>query len=87
MKKSSKKEAEEEIKNFFQDIKNKTPDEIKKVTKKAMSQNIKLKELRKTFCGKCFSPYKNPNIRIKRGKKSVRCENCDNISRWKIKLS
>ena len=87
MKKLSKKETEEKIKGFFQNIKNKTPDEIKKATKQAMSHNIKLKQLKKTFCRKCFMPYKNPNIRIKRGIKSVKCEKCGYVSRWKIKLS
>ena len=87
MKKLSKKETEEEIKDFFQDIQNKTPEEVKKIVKMAMSHNIKLGQFKKTFCKRCLAPYRNPKIRIKRSIKSVRCENCDNISRWKIKLS
>jgi RNase P subunit RPR2 len=87
MKKLSKKESEEEVKNFFKNIKNKNPKEVKKIVKIAMSHNIKLGQFKKTFCKKCLTPYRNPKIRIKGSIKSVRCENCEHISRWKIKLS
>ena len=85
MKKTSKTENEKKILGFFSDIKNKTPKEIKKIKKLAMSHNIKLKEFRKKFCKKCLSPYKNPKIRIKNKIKSITCENCGYISRYKIK--
>jgi RNase P subunit RPR2 len=87
MKKNSRKETEKEVDNFFKDIKNKSPKEIEKMKKLAMSQNIKLKEQRKKFCKKCLMPYKTPKIRIRNGIKSVTCENCGYISRYKIKLS
>ncbi|MFA4952627.1 MAG: hypothetical protein WC584_00215 [Candidatus Pacearchaeota archaeon] len=83
-KKLSKTEALKEIENFFKDIQGKTPKEIKKIKKLAMSYNIPLKEKRKLFCKKCFAIYKNPKIRIKNKMKSVTCENCGNVGRWKI---
>ena len=80
----SKEEVLKEIENFFSNIKEKSPKEIKKIKKLAMSKNIPLKEKRKLFCGKCFHVYKNPKIRIKNSIKSLACEKCENIQRWKI---
>ena len=87
MEKLSKTEAKKQIQEFFSNIKDKTPTEIKKIKKLAMRYNISLGKLRKKFCKKCFSPYRNPKIRIKNKIKSVTCENCDYISRWKINSS
>ena len=84
MKKISKKEINKIINEFFKNIKKKTPKEIRKIKRLAMSENILLKEKRKLFCKKCLMPYKNPKIRIKNKIKSVTCENCDYISRWKL---
>lgn len=85
MKKISKTEAEKEIKEFFEKIKTKTPREIKKIKTLAMKDNIPLKNLRKKFCEKCFSPYsEKEKIRIKNKIKSVECLNCGKISRWKM---
>lgn len=85
MKKFSKTEAEKRIAEFFKDIENNSPKEIKKIKKFAMSHNIPLRKLRKKFCKKCFTPYKNPKIRIDNKIKSTICENCSYVSRWKIK--
>ncbi len=85
MKKLSKSEAKAQIQEFFSKIEGKTPKEIKKMKKLAMRYNIHLKELRKKFCKKCFVPYKNPKIRIKDTIKSVTCENCGYIERWRIR--
>ncbi len=85
MRKLSKSEAKKEIKEFFADIENKSPKEIKKIKKLAMKYNITLGNLRKNFCKKCFSPYRNPKIRIKNKIKRVVCENCGHVSRWKVK--
>ncbi|MDD5012094.1 MAG: hypothetical protein PHQ66_00395 [Candidatus Nanoarchaeia archaeon] len=88
MKNVSKTEAEKEIKNFFEKIKHKSPREIKKIKKLAMSRNIPLKEGRKLFCKYCFVPHSGKEkIRIKNKIKSITCDNCKKISRWKIKLS
>ena len=84
MKRLSKSNANEEIKKFFSDIKNKTPKEIRKIKRLAMRYNIPLKEKRKLFCKKCLQPYKNLKIRIKDKIKSIKCKNCGYISRWKI---
>ncbi len=84
MKKISKTEAEKEIRNFFSNIKSKSPKEIKKIKRLAMNHNIQLKELRKKFCKKCYSP----DLKIKKIKgdmKTIVCENCEDWMRWKIK--
>ena len=85
MKKISKTEAKEKIKSFFVDIQNKTPKQVAKTKRFAMKHNIQLKEFKKTFCKKCFAPYKNPKIRISKGMKSVTCPECNHSSKWKIK--
>jgi len=99
MKTFSKTEAKKQIQEFFKNIKNKTPrlsqvrssssesqaKEIKKIKKLAMKYNLPLKEKRKLFCKKCFTPYINPKIRIKNKKKIITCKECGYISRWKIK--
>ncbi len=84
MKKLSKTEAQKEIEEFFKDIENKTPKEIKKIKRLAMRHNIKLGDKRKLFCKKCFMPYKNSSIRIKNDMISITCENCGYVGRWKI---
>lgn len=84
MKKLSKNEAKKNIEEFFRGIENKSPQEIKQVKKLAMRHNIKLKEKRKKFCKKCFSSYKEPSIRVKKGVISITCENCGYIARWEI---
>ncbi len=83
----SKKEAIRKIEEFFSsdDFKDKTPKEVKKIKRLAMAYNIKLKELRRKFCKKCLTPYRNPKIRIRNKIKSVTCENCGYIARWKLK--
>jgi len=80
----SKSEAKKQVEEFFLDIKNKTPKEIKKIKRFAMAYNIPLKEKRKLFCKKCLGPHKTPKIRIKNKMKSVGCENCAYVSRWKL---
>lgn len=82
--KKSKTDVEKEIKAFFENIENKTPKQVKKIKKLAMSQNIKLGSYRKKFCKKCFYPLQG-KTRIKDGTKSITCEKCEHINRWKIK--
>lgn len=84
-KRMSKKEASLKIENFFKKLDAKSPKEIKKIKRFAMKHSIKLKEKRKYFCKKCLAIYKNPRIRIKNNIKSMECENCGYVSRWKIK--
>lgn len=83
--KFTKQQIKKELEDFFNKVKSKTPKEVKKIKVLAMSKNIPLKEKRKTFCKKCLAPYKAPKIRIKNKIKSVTCENCGYIARWKIK--
>ena len=84
-KKLSKSESQKQIEEFFSEIKSKSPKEIKKIKKLAMKYNIQLKKKRKLFCKKCYSVYRKPRTRIKNQIKSVICEKCDYIARWKIK--
>jgi len=84
-KKLPKTEVQKQINEFFSDIKDKTPKQIKKIKKLAMRNSIQLKELRKKFCKKCYSVYRNPKIRIKNKMKSVICKNCNRVNRWRMK--
>jgi len=84
MKKLSKSEANKEIEEFFSNLKSKTPKEIKKIKRLAANSNIRLGEKRKLFCKKCLAPYKNPKVRITKGTKTVECENCGYVVRYKI---
>ncbi len=88
IKKTSKQETEQEIKEIFSN--NPTPKQIKKAKNLAMSKNIKLKALRTKFCKNCltFFTLKNSQIRIKKQNKIllkiIRCNNCHYISRYKL---
>ena len=84
MKKLSKTEAEKEIKEFFKKARNKNPKEIKDIKKLAMRYNIKLGELKKKFCKKCYSPRLKV-IGLKNKIKKVLCENCGEVNRYKLK--
>jgi RNase P subunit RPR2 len=85
MKKISKTEVQEKIKDFFSHIKHKSPEEVKKIKKLAMSHNIKLGDKRKLFCKKCLSPFgKDSSIRIKDGFLAIECGKCNSKNRWKL---
>ena len=93
--KVSKKEAEKQIEEFFEELKDedetknkskiKTAKDVKKIKKLAMRHNIKLGEKRKLFCKKCYAPYKDYSLRIKNNKVSMTCGKCKHVSRWKVK--
>ena len=87
MKKPSKTEARKEISEFFSGVKNKSSKEVNKIKRLAMQNNIPLKNFRKKFCKKCFSPYVNPKVRVRKGMKIIECEGCGNVSRWRINSS
>jgi len=84
MEKLSKTEVKREIEKFFKNIKNKNYKEVKKLKRLSMRHSIKLGKNRKLFCKKCYTPYKNPKVRIKKGIKSIECQNCGYVNRWKI---
>ena len=84
-KKISKTEAEKQIKEFFEHIQKRSPKEIKKIKRLAMTHNVKLGEKRKLFCKKCYEPYKDFSIRIKNDLIRITCENCGNKNKWKIR--
>ena len=82
----SKTNAQEKIKEFFKEIRNKTPKEVKKIKRLAMNKKIPLKEERKLFCKKCLTPYYGKEkIRIKKRRKSVECGDCGFVARWELK--
>ena len=82
--KLSKQETEKKINEIFSH--NPSSKEIKKAKKLAMSKNIKLRDLRKKFCKKCYSLFNSNNskIRVKKGFKIIKCK-CEYVSRYKIK--
>ncbi len=81
----SKTEAENQIENFFRNIKSKTPKKIKKIKRLAMNKKISLKDKRKLFCKYCFKPYSvKDKIRIKNKMKIIECSGCGGVSRWGI---
>lgn len=84
-KKLSKQEIQEKIQEIFSS--NPSPKQIKKAKKLAMSKNIKIGNLRKKFCKKCYSFFNTDNseTRIKKGFKIIKCKNCNYINRYKIK--
>ena len=85
--KITKQKVKKEISGFFKNIRGKSPNDIKKIKKKAMSHSIRLGKLRRKFCKNCLTPYtiKTAETRVKKGKKIVRCKKCGSISRWEIK--
>ena len=85
VKKLSKTLATGEIQEFFSDMKNKTPKQVKKIKKLAMSHNIKLGDKKKLFCKKCLTPYMHPSIRIKNDMITIICDSCEYKNRWKFK--
>jgi len=82
--KSSKQETEKKINEIFSH--NSSFKEIKKAKKLAMSKNIKLGNLRKKFCKKCYFLFNSNNskIRVKKGFKIIKCR-CGYASRYKLK--
>ena len=80
--KLSKEETKEKIDEFFREIKNKTPREIKKIKQLAMRQNAKLGKHRREFCKKCLNHYTGKEkVRIKGEKKIVICNVCGKENR------
>jgi len=87
LKKLSKTEVEKKIKEIFSN--NPKSKQIQKAKKLAMSKNIKLKELRKKFCKKCYTLFNSSNseIRIKKHHKIIKCKKCNYISRYNLRTS
>jgi RNase P subunit RPR2 len=84
MGKENREVTKKRIEEFFETIETKKPEEIRKMKKLAMAHNLKLGEKRKKFCQKCYST-KLKVKKIKKGIKTVECESCGNLMRWKIK--
>ncbi len=87
VKKISKKEALNEIEEFFEpeNLDTKTAKDVKKIKRLAMKHNIPLKEKKKLFCKKCLMPHVDSSVRIKKGMIKITCGNCGYKNRWKIK--
>ena len=83
----SKTESQKKIRDFFLELKDKTPKEIKKIKRLAMHYHISLNKYKKLYCKKCFSVFnsRNTEIRIRKGFKVVKCKNCEFISKYKMK--
>ena len=80
-----KTEVKEKLKRFFENINSKEANDVRKIKRAVMGQNIALGKNRRLFCKKCLAPYRNPKVRIKKGIKSTTCERCGYVSRWRIK--
>ncbi|MEM4330686.1 MAG: hypothetical protein QW273_01615 [Candidatus Pacearchaeota archaeon] len=78
----NKEKILEEIKEM---VSKKDPKLNKKAKIIAMKNNIKLKELRKNFCQKCYYPLEEAQRRIKKGFLVIHCPNCKRIIRWRVK--
>ena len=81
--KLNKKQAQEKINEFFPSISGKTPEQIRKIKMLAMKFNLKLGNKRKKFCKYCYSP-KLKVKRIKNKIKTLECENCHKLMRWRV---
>jgi len=79
----NKKQAQEYIEEFFKNIHNKNREQIRKVKRLAMHYKIRLGEKRKLFCKYCYSA-KLKIIKISKNIKTVKCENCGKLGRWKL---
>ncbi|MBI5148319.1 hypothetical protein HZA33_01415 [Candidatus Pacearchaeota archaeon] len=84
-KNKDKKLAEKQIYEFFKEIGEKRPEEIRKVKRLAMHYNIKLEKLNRRFCKKCYSTLNNSRKRINRGKITITCLKCGHIMRYPYK--
>ena len=80
----SKTEAKKQIEEFFENLKDKSPKDVKKIKNLAMSHKIPLKDKRKLFCKECLHPHKNQSIRIKNGLIKINCGECSYTRKWKI---
>jgi len=86
LKKTLKQETQEQINEIFSTKPFPSQKQIKKAKQLAMSKNIKLGNLKKKFCKKCFTFF-TPNsseVRIKKPMKMIRCKDCGNVSRFKM---
>ncbi|MGV8151785.1 MAG: hypothetical protein ACP5OG_01785 [Candidatus Nanoarchaeia archaeon] len=80
-KKQSKQEIQDKIKTLSLNL---NSNNIRKIKKLAMKKNIKIKNLKKSFCKKCLFPFDSKSkIRIKKGFKLIKCK-CGYVSRYKL---
>ena len=84
--KLTKKEAQEKIKEFFNQKEELDSKYVKKMKRLAMRHNIKLGIFRRRFCKKCFSDLKHNSgkIRITKTHKIVECGRCGFRNGWRI---
>jgi RNase P subunit RPR2 len=78
----SRREAIEKISEFFKEKHGR--EEVRKIKRLAMAHQIKLRELRKKFCSKCYSMNISTR-KIKNRIKTVKCLDCGDMMRWKIR--
>jgi len=83
-KKQSKNKAKEIINQFFEQVREKTPKEVKKIKRLAMQHNIKLGGKKRAYCSKCLRPYIEPSIRIKNDRVYTTCGFCSHVAKWKF---
>ena len=71
------------LKEIQELISQRNPKLNKKAKRLAMKNNVRLGKLRQEFCQICFYPLGN-NVRIKKGYKIIRCDNCGKIYRFRL---
>lgn len=77
------KEAQKRIDEFFKREKF-SAGELRKIKRLAMKFNIKLGVYKRKFCKNCLSQLKG-KTRVDKNYKTVKCENCSYLNRFKIK--
>ncbi|MBS3073691.1 hypothetical protein J4465_02755 [Candidatus Pacearchaeota archaeon] len=93
MKRQDNQNISKKIDGLFSEIsKDQNQTKIKKAIQEiieiAKRNSLPLRERRKLFCRKCLSYFfigKNCQIKINKNIKAVKCLNCGNISRFKLK--
>lgn len=83
MKEMSRTEAREKIEEFFNNIKSKNKEEIKKMKNLASHNHIRLGEKRRLFCKHCFST-KLKVRKIAKEQITKECLGCGKRMRWRI---
>ena len=83
MEKLNRTEAKERVSKFFESIKSKNKEEVKKIKKLAMHNKIRLGKLKMLFCKHCFSTRLTVR-RIKKGYKILECRDCKKSIKFKL---
>ncbi len=83
----TREKLSEQVEDFFKNIINKTPKEVKRIKKKAMAKNLHLMKKREKFCKFCLTPYNGTEkVRIKNNHKIITCNKCKKDNKIKLRF-